>query len=175
MLKRLRELCGGTRKPHQLPTNLRGVVEQLLAVPAEMFARNPDSGLLAVEAVNGIKMCQDHITQVGAQKRRRRFLPQKISVDSAEDPWRTVTCAADHYSVRLGEIKYVARFFFIRDVAVRENRNCDARLDRADRFVLGLALIKVRPRAAMHRQRGNTTCLRDAGNVHAIAVVAIPA
>src|SRR5579864_3908823 len=118
MLKRLRKLCGGTQSPHQLVTNLRGIVEQLLAVPAEVFARNPDSGLLAVEAVNGIKMREDHITQVGAQKLRRRFSHQKISVDSAENPWRTVTRAADHYSVRLGEIKYVARFFCTRDIAV---------------------------------------------------------
>src|SRR6516165_2384779 len=107
---RPRELCGGIVSPQQFTTNLRGFVEQLLAIPAEMFARNPDSGLLPIEAVNGIEMREDHITHLGTQQWLRCNSEKKMIVDSAEDPWRAVTRAADHYSVGSGEIKYLASF-----------------------------------------------------------------
>src|SRR5947208_12913593 len=64
MLKRLRELYGRVRSPHQLPANLRRPIQQL-AIPAEMFARDPHPTLLAVKGIQGVKMRQDDITQVG--------------------------------------------------------------------------------------------------------------
>src|SRR5882762_812129 len=71
MLKRVRELCGRALSPHQIPANLRRLIQQT-AIPAEMFARDPDSTLLAVKKVQGVEMRQNDITQVGAQQRRRR-------------------------------------------------------------------------------------------------------
>src|SRR5947208_14840110 len=115
MLKRLRELYGRVRSPHQLPANLRRLIQQL-AIPAKMFARDPHSTLLAVKGVQGVKMRQDDITQVGALKWRRRISLIQMGVDSAEDPWRTMTRAADHYSVGTREIKHLARFLRRGDV-----------------------------------------------------------
>src|SRR3981189_922250 len=106
MLERVRELCGRARSPHQVPANLRRLIQQT-AIPAEMFARDPDSTLLAVKKVQGVEMRQNDITQVGAQQRRRRNSLFELDVDSAEDPWRTMTRAPDHYSVRAREIKYL--------------------------------------------------------------------
>src|SRR5256885_16160887 len=50
MLKRVRELCGRAGSPHQVPTNLRRLIQQA-AIPAEMFARDPDSALPAVKEI----------------------------------------------------------------------------------------------------------------------------
>src|SRR2546423_2114485 len=125
MLKRVRELCGRARSPHQVPADLRRLIQQA-AIPAEVFARDPDSTLLAVKEVQGVEMRQDDITQLGAQQRRRRDSVFQVDVDSAEDPGRTMTRAPDHYSVCAREIKYLARFFRRSDVAVHEHRNPDA-------------------------------------------------
>src|SRR3979409_886392 len=174
MLKRVRELCGRALSPHQLPANLRRLIQQT-AIPAEMFARDPDSTLLAVKKVQGVEMRQNDITQVGARQWRRHNSVFQMQVDSAEDPWRTMTRAPDHYSVRAREIKYLARFIRRSDVAVREYRNPDARFDGADRVVLGRAFIKIRARAAVHRERGDTALLRDTCNVRAVSVLTVPA
>src|ERR1700730_3181113 len=174
MLKRLRELCGRARSPHQIPANLRRLIQQL-AIPAEMFARDPDSTLLAVKEAQGVEMRQNDITQVGAQQWRRRNSFCQMDVDSAEDPWCTMTRAPDHYSVRAREIKHLARFFRRSDIAVHEYRNPDARFDSADRVVLGHAFIKIRARAAVHRERCDAALLRDAGNVRAVSGLAVPA
>src|SRR5437764_6120958 len=126
MLKRLRELYGRVRSPHQLPVNLRRLIQQL-AIPRKMFARDPHPTLLAVKGVQGVKMRQDDITQLDALKWRRRIsliqMGVEVGVDSAEDPWRTMTRAADHYSVGTREIKHLARFLRRGRVGLREPRH----------------------------------------------------
>src|SRR6266480_896122 len=125
MLKRVRELYGRARSPHQVPANLRRLIQQA-AIPAEVFARDPDSTLLAVKEVQGVEMRQNDITQLGARQWRRRDSVFQVQVDSAEDPGRAMTRAPDHYSVCAREIKYLARFFRRSDVAVHEHRNAHA-------------------------------------------------
>src|SRR5437879_5212870 len=178
MLKRLRELYDRVRSPHQLPANLRRLIQQL-AIPAEMFARDPHPTLLAVKGVQGLKMRQDDITQVGALKWRRRIsliqMGVQMGVDSSEDPWRTMTRAADHYSVGTREIKHLARFLRRGDVAVREHRNAQLRLDGADRVVLGGPCVEIRACAPVDRERGDATTFRDARDLHAVRVLAVPA
>ena len=78
------------------------------AVPAEVFACDPDSRVLAVEGVHGFKVRENSITQLTAREWRRRFLRAQKRVDIAKDPWRTMRRAAEHYSVRAREIKYRA-------------------------------------------------------------------
>src|SRR6516225_8970329 len=101
-----------------------------------MFARHPDTALLAVERVERIQMLQDNITQLNTQKCGRRISLVQVGVDSAKDPWRSMARAADHYSVRAGEIKYLECFLRRVDVAVGEHRDANLRLDVADRVVL---------------------------------------
>src|SRR6266478_8586860 len=60
MLKRVRELCGRALSPHQIPANLRRLIQQP-AIPAEMFARDPDSTLLAVKEVQGVRIARKHL------------------------------------------------------------------------------------------------------------------
>src|SRR3977135_219239 len=174
MLKRGRELCGRAHSPAHIPAK-RARLRQQRAIPTEMLARDPDATLLAVKEIQGVEMRENDITQVGARQWRRRHSLFQMQGDSAEDPWRTMTRAPDHYSVCAREIKYLARFFRRSDVAVREYRDPDARFDSADRVVLGRAFIKIRARAAVHRERGNAALLRDAGNVRAVSVLAVPA
>src|SRR5215469_18864086 len=104
-------------------------------------------------------MREDDITQVVALKCRRRNsaveLAAQLAVDSAENPWRAVARAADHYSVRAGEIKYLARFFSVGDVAVGEHRNANLHLDVANCGVLSRACVEIRARASVHRKRCN--------------------
>src|SRR5213082_1665092 len=142
MLKRLRELYGRVRSPHQLPANLRRLIQQL-AIPAEMFARDPHSTLLAVKGVQGVKMGQDDITQVGALKWRRRIslihVGVQMGVDNAEDPWRTMTRAADHYSVGTREIKHLARFLRRGDVAAPQKAREVLDFTGADGVMIGRA------------------------------------
>src|SRR5260370_40641272 len=103
MLERVRELCGRARSPHHIPANLRRLLQQP-AIPAEMFARDPDSTLLAVKEVQGVEMRQNDITQVGAQQWRRPNSLFQMKVDSAGDPLPTMYRAAEHYSVTPREI-----------------------------------------------------------------------
>src|SRR5215472_10888521 len=131
-----------------------------------MSARDPDSGLLAVEAVNGIEMREDHITHVGAQQWPCLISEKKMLVDSAEDPWRTVARASNHYSVGTGEIKYLASFLRRVDVAVCEHRNRHARLDVANGWVLGATAEEIRARAPVYRECRNAAAFRDACNLH---------
>ena len=70
MLHRVRELRGGVCSGHQFPSNLRRNLQQLLAIPAEMFARDPDSALFTVEEVQRVEMSENNITRLGAQKWR---------------------------------------------------------------------------------------------------------
>jgi len=74
MLNRMRKLCGGIQSPHQVPAYLRRAFQQSLAVPAKMFARDPDSGLLAVKKVEGVEMREDDITHLGAKVAAVQFL-----------------------------------------------------------------------------------------------------
>src|SRR5256885_3568930 len=174
MLKRVRELCGRAVSLHQVPADLCRLIQQP-AIPAEMFTRDPDSALLAVKEVQGVEMRQDDITQLGAQQRWRCNSVFQVDVDSAEDPWGAMTGAPDHYSVCAGEIKYLARFLRRSDVAVREHRNAHARLDGANRVVLRRAFIKIRARAAVHRQRGDAALLRDVCDLRAASVLTVSA
>src|SRR5579862_3299359 len=140
-----------------------------------MFARDPDSALLAMEAVQGVEMRENNITHLGALKWWRRNSFVQLAIDSAEDPWRPVARAADHYSVGTGEIKYLAGFFRAVDVTVGEYRDAYLRLDVANGVVFRTALIKIRARAAVHRERCDAMFLREPCNVHAIALAAVPA
>ena len=128
VFNRVRELCGCVLGPHQIPACLCRALQQLLAIPAEMFARDPDSGLLAVEDVQGVEMREDDITHLArAEVPASQFSRVRLGVDSTEDPWRAMARAADHYSVGAGEIKYLARFLRRIDVAVGEDRNAHVR------------------------------------------------
>src|ERR1700681_876452 len=162
MLKRVRELCGRALCPHQIPANLLRAPQQLLAIPAEMFPRDPDSGLLAIKGVQRVDAREDYITHVGALKCRHLNSLSQMGVDSTKDPWRTVARAPDHYSVCAGEIKYLVRFLRRIDVAVREDRNAYPPLDVANGVVLGGPCVKIRARAPVHGQRGNAAALGDA-------------
>src|SRR6516165_12372879 len=139
-----------------------------------MFARYPDTALLAVERVEGIEMSEDDITQLDALKCRRRNSVVQVGVDSAKDPWRAVARAADHYSVGAGEIKYLARFLRRIDVAIGENRDANARSDVANGVVLRRAVVEVRARAAVDGERRDTASLGNARDVDAVAVLAVP-
>src|SRR6516164_278417 len=140
-----------------------------------MFARYPDTALLAVERVEGIEMSEDDITQLDALKCRCLNSAVQMGVDSAKDPWRAVARATDHYSVGAGEIKYLARFLRRIDVAIGEYRDANVRLDVAYGVVLRRAVVEVRARAAVDGERRNAAAFGDARDVDAVAVLPVPA
>src|ERR1700722_8683405 len=105
------------------------------------------------------------LIRIGAAQKR---------VDSAEDPWRTVARAADHYSVGTREIKYLTRLLRRVDISVREDWNFDGGFDSTNGLVLGGALIKIRARAPMYGKCLNSAALRNPRNAHTIAVLPIP-
>src|SRR5262249_56228035 len=99
----------------------------------------------------------------------------QMGVDTAEDPWRPMARAADHYSVGAGEIKYLARFLRRIDVAIGEHRDANTRFDVAYGVVLRRAEVEVRACAAVDGQRGDTAILGDARNIDTVAVFPVPA
>src|SRR6516164_9650642 len=139
-----------------------------------MFARYPDATLLAIERVEGVEMLKNDITQLVALKCRRLNSFVQPGVDSAKDPWRSVACAADHYSVGAGEIKYLARFLRRVDVAIGEHRDANERFDVAYGVVLRRAVVKIRARAAVNGERRNAAAFGYARDVDAIAVLPVP-
>src|SRR6185437_1605822 len=57
MFARQRELRSRASSSHEIAAGrIRRIPKALFAIPAEMFARDPDSGLLAVEGVQGVEM-----------------------------------------------------------------------------------------------------------------------
>ena len=68
MFARQRELRSRACSSHEIAADLRRISEALFAIPAEMFARDPDSGLLAVEGVQGVEMREDNITHLRARE-----------------------------------------------------------------------------------------------------------
>src|SRR5262249_12732711 len=86
-----------------------------------------------------------------------------------------MTCAAQHYSVSPGEIKYLARLLWRVDVAIGEDRNANYGFYVPDRLVFGIARIKVRTRAAMHGERLDAGGFGNLRNLHTITIVTIPA
>src|SRR5215813_4368221 len=140
-----------------------------------MFARYPDTALLTVERVEGVEMVKDDITQLGALKCGHLNSVVQMGVDTAEDPWRPMARAADHYSVGAGEIKYLARFLRRIDVAIGEHRDANPRFDVAYGVVLRRAEVEVRARAAVDGERGDAAALGDARNIDTIAVFRVPA
>src|ERR1700733_11985205 len=95
-------------------------------------------------------------------------------VDRAEDPWRAVARAANHYSVSAGEIKYLTRLLRRVDISVREDWNSDCGFDIANGLVFRGALIKIRARATVHGKCLNSAALCDSSDVHTISVPVIP-
>ena len=67
--------------------------------------------------------------------------------------------AAEHYSCREGEIKYRARLCRTVDIAIGYHRYPRIRTNRANGFVLGIALIKISARAAVHGDGANAGSL----------------
>ena len=83
--------------------------------------------------------------------------------------------AADHYSVGAGEIKYLARFLR-RVMSPLANTGILTRALIARMVVvLRRARIEIRARAAVHGECCDAAGLGDACDVHAVAMLAIPA
>src|SRR5215475_11571816 len=175
MLNCVCELCRCVSSPHQFPAHLCRAPQQLLAIPAEMFACYPDTAHLAVERVERIEMAQDDITQLGALKCRRLNSALQMGVDITKDPGRSVTRAADHYSVCASKIKHRARFLRRVDVAIGEYGYANACFDLADGGVLRSSVEQVRTRAAVDCERCDSAALGDVCNVRAVAMLAVPA
>src|SRR6185437_4430151 len=98
----------------------------------------------------------------------------QICVDRAEDPWRAVTRATEHYPVSAREIKHLASLLRRADISIRKHRYPHHGFDVADRLVLGIALIKVRARSSVHGQSLDATGRCDPCNRDSITVLTIP-
>src|SRR6185437_428338 len=122
---RQRELRSRACSSHEIAADLRRIPKALFAIPAEMFSRDPDSGRLAVEGVQGVEMRKDNITHLRSRECGVTISAVEKRVDSAEDPWRAVTRADDHYPVSTGEIKYFPRLLRCVDITVGEHWNPD--------------------------------------------------
>lgn len=77
-----------------------------VAVPAHVFARDPNSRCLAVELVQGSQMLENNITQLLRRQCIGRLLAGEQGVDIAKNPRCAVARAADHYSVSAGVRKH---------------------------------------------------------------------
>jgi hypothetical protein len=119
-------------------------------------------------------MREDNITHLCARECELTFFTAQKRIDRAEDPWRAVARAADHYAVGTGEIKYFARLLRRVDITVGEHWNPYSGLDIANGLVLGRAIIKIRSRAPMHGKCLNSTTLGDTRDSHTITVRVIP-
>ena len=80
-----------------------------VAVPAYVFACDPDSRCLAVELVQGNQMLKNNITQLLGRQCIGRLLASKQGVDITKNPRGAVACAANHYSVCARMRKYRLR------------------------------------------------------------------
>ena len=82
--------------------------------------------------------------------------------DLAEDPRPALRGAADHDRVGSRPCQHALRLLGRRDVAVRDHRNADRGLDRADRVVFDGSDKGAGARAAVHGERADAGALGDA-------------
>jgi hypothetical protein len=80
-----------------------------VAVPAYMFACDPDARCFAIEAVQRIQMLKNNITQLVRRQCIGWFLAGQQGVDIAKNPRCAMARATDHYSVCAGMRKYCVR------------------------------------------------------------------
>jgi len=79
------------------------------AIPAEMFARHSNSGVLPIELIQRFEVLKNDLCLRSAQEWRCYLSCRDEVIDIAKDPWCALRGATDHYSFRAGEIKYGAR------------------------------------------------------------------
>ena len=125
--------------------------------PADVLPRAAYAGELAVEVVMVVEVLEQPALDVDDARRRERRAGREVMGDLAEDPRSPLGGAADHDRVGAGLREHCARLRRRVDVAVGDDRDRDRALDRGDRLVLGVALVALLARAAVHRDH------RDAG------------
>src|SRR3569832_1926968 len=91
-----------------------------------------------------------------------QFTVREIVLDAAEYPRRALRGAADHHRVGARVIEHLLGLVRRGDVAVRDDGNLDARLDRGEAEYDPLAAITAGARAAVHGERLYAALFGDA-------------
>ena len=148
---------------------------QTLGIPAQMLASHAHAGFLAV--------VRQHRFEVGAHDGvllAQRWIGQPFAgaqiVDRlVEEPRPAVGAAPDHHAVGAGLLEGRVDVVERVDVAVDDHRQTGRRLDVGDERPVGMAVIEIAARAAMHGQHLDAALLGDAREVGGVAVGRIPA
>src|SRR3569833_1552588 len=104
-----------------------------------------------------------------------QFTGRVIVLDAAEYPRCALRGAADHHRVGARVIEHLLGLVRRGDVAVRDDGNLDARLDRGEGVVFGLAAITAGARAAVHGERLYAALFGAARDRDAVAEIGVPA
>src|SRR3569832_1279819 len=106
---------------------------------------------------------------------RDQFTVREIVLVVAEYPRCALRGAADHHRVGARVIEHLLGLVRRGDVAVRDDGNLDARLDRGEGVVFGLAAITAGTHTTKHDERLYAALFGDARDRDAVAVIGVPA
>ncbi len=120
-------------------------------------------------------MSEQQLAHPGRRRRRQQPPGCQIVVNFAKDPGPPLGRAADHQAIGTRVLQHLRSLVRRVDVAVGDHRDAHGLLDGADGVVFGSAGVTAGAGAAVHRQGLDTGPLGELRDVHAVAVVRIPA
>ena len=148
---------------------------QTLGVPADVLARNLESGVFAIKSVEIIQvLTQDAVNFSHLRRWQRGARIQKV-FDLAKQPGTSLRGTPDHDAIGAGREQHLLGFLWRGDVAIGNHRNADLRFDHGDGLVFGVAHILVGTGTTVNRDGTDAAVFGDAGDIRCILVLAIPA
>src|SRR4051812_1117297 len=121
-------------------------------IPADVLPRDAHAALFAVKLVERTQMIQQYFSNFHDLRRRQVVPASQVVPNFAKYPWPPLRRTADHQTIGTSQVQHLTSFFRGIDVAVRNNRDSDARFHFGDSFVFGLTTKGTSASAPMNRQ-----------------------
>ena len=139
-----------------------------------MFARHAQTGVFAVEAIQLMHMRYQHAMDFPDLRCGQVLAGVEEMLDLAEQPRAALCGAAYHHRIRAGLLQHVFDFLRRGDIAVGDDRDAHAGLDRSDGVVFGIAGVGAGAGASVYRQSLNAAGFGDPGDADGIAILLVP-
>src|SRR5258708_4816855 len=133
-----------------------------LGIPAEMLACHTHAGLLAIVLEHRIEMRAYRRVLLGKRRIAQPFAGTQIVDRLVEEPRSAIGAAADHYAVGPRLLERGIDVLECVDVAGVDHRQPGRGPDLADEGPIGMAIIELAARAAMHSEHLDAALLGDA-------------
>ena len=122
------ELLPSNSGAHQIPMSHSRIVSAL-QIPADMFARHPNTLMFAIGAMQLGQMPLHDLEDFQWSGSREQFTSIQVMPDLTKYPGIALGCPANHQAICTGECEYLSGFLGCLDVTICKDRNGDALAD----------------------------------------------